>query len=87
MIAVSYIFVGVMPRTIGRQHSVRVALAFAGPLALLQKILGPLAQLLIVIGNAVPPFRLAPEAVQQRIDILDFSETVASAIGSLRDGS
>ena len=41
----------------------------------------------IVIGNAVPPFRLAPEAVQQRIDILDFSETVASAIGSLRDGS
>ena len=57
MIAVSYIFIGVMPRTIGRQHSVRVALRCAGPLALLTSVLGPLAQLLIVIGNAVTPGR------------------------------
>ena len=73
MIAVSYIFVGVMPRTIGRQHSVRVALALAGPLALLQKILGPLAQLLIVIGNAVTPgrgFREGPFASEAELRAL-----------------
>jgi CBS domain containing-hemolysin-like protein len=73
MIAVSYIFVGVMPRTIGRQHSVRVALAFAGPLALLQKVLGPLAQLLIVIGNAVTPgrgFREGPFASEAELRAL-----------------
>jgi CBS domain containing-hemolysin-like protein len=73
MIAVSYIFVGVMPRTIGRQHSLRVALAFAGPLALLQKILGPLAQLLIIVGNAVTPgrgFREGPFASEAELRAL-----------------
>jgi len=73
MIAVSYIFVGVMPRTLGRQHSVRLALAFAGPLALLQKVLGPLAQLLIVIGNMVTPgrgFREGPFASEAELRAL-----------------
>jgi ribose-phosphate pyrophosphokinase len=40
----------------------------------------------IVVGNAVPPFRLSPEAVRQRIDIIDLSDAVAAAIESSRDG-
>jgi CBS domain containing-hemolysin-like protein len=73
MIAVSYIFIGVMPRTIGRQHSVRVALHFAGPLALLTTVLGPLAQLLIAVGNAVTPgrgFREGPFASEAELRAL-----------------
>jgi CBS domain containing-hemolysin-like protein len=73
MIAVSYIFIGVMPRTIGRQHSVRVALACAGPLAVLSSVLGPLAQLLIVVGNAVTPgrgFREGPFASEAELRAL-----------------
>ena len=33
MTVVSYIFWGVAPRTLGRQHAQRVACAFAGPLS------------------------------------------------------
>jgi CBS domain containing-hemolysin-like protein len=73
MIVVSYIFIGVMPRTIGRQHSVQAALAVASPLVALDKVLGPLAQLLIVLGNAVTPgrgFREGPFASEAELRAL-----------------
>ncbi|MBS0522561.1 MAG: ribose-phosphate pyrophosphokinase [Proteobacteria bacterium] len=41
----------------------------------------------IVVGNAVPPFRLNPETAQRRIDFVDLSDAVAAAIASARDGS
>jgi ribose-phosphate pyrophosphokinase len=41
----------------------------------------------IAIGNAVPPFRLSPAAVQQRIHVVDLSDAVAAAVASARDGS
>src|SRR4051812_32469419 len=55
MIVVSYVFWGVAPRTVGRQHSDRVACAAAGPLVFLTTILGPIPRLLIMIGNALTP--------------------------------
>jgi CBS domain containing-hemolysin-like protein len=73
MIVVSYIFIGVMPRTIGRQHSVKAALAVASPLVLLDKVFGPLAQLLIVVGNAITPgrgFREGPFASEAELRAL-----------------
>ena len=73
MIVVSYIFIGVMPRTIGRQHSVRAALAAGSPLIFLQKVFGPLARLLIVVGNAVTPgrgFREGPFASEAELRAL-----------------
>ena len=73
MIVVSYIAVGVAPRTLGRQHSVRVALAAAPILALLDKVFGPLAQLLILLGNAVTPgrgFREGPFASEAELRAL-----------------
>jgi CBS domain containing-hemolysin-like protein len=61
MVVVTYVVVGVGPRTIGRQHPYAVGLAVAGPVQVLGRILGPLSRLLIVIGNAITPGRGFPE--------------------------
>ncbi|MEV4317954.1 hemolysin family protein [Actinocrispum sp. NPDC049592] len=57
MVVVSYVLVGVGPRTLGRQHPYSVGLAAAGPVRVLGYVLGPLSRLLIVIGNAITPGR------------------------------
>jgi CBS domain containing-hemolysin-like protein len=57
MVFVSYVIVGVGPRTIGRQHPNQVALAFAGVVLVLGRIFGPLASVLILLGNALTPGR------------------------------
>jgi CBS domain containing-hemolysin-like protein len=61
MLVVSYVLVGVGPRTIGRQHPYAVGLIAAGPVRLLARLLNPLTRLLIVIGNAITPGRGFPE--------------------------
>jgi CBS domain containing-hemolysin-like protein len=61
MIVVTYVVVGVGPRTIGRQHAYAVGLVVAGPVRVLGRILGPLSRLLIVVGNAITPGRGFPE--------------------------
>lgn len=57
MVVVSYVLVGVGPRTIGRQHPYGVGLAVAGPVALLARVLNPLTRLLIFVGNVITPGR------------------------------
>ncbi|MFF0144965.1 CBS domain containing-hemolysin-like protein [Amycolatopsis sulphurea] len=57
MVVVSYVLIGVGPRTIGRQHPYRVGMIAAGPVRVLGSILGPLSRLLIVLGNAITPGR------------------------------
>ncbi|MCW2747817.1 MAG: hypothetical protein JWP10_959, partial [Nocardioidaceae bacterium] len=42
MVLVSYVAIGVGPRTMGMQHSERVALASAAPVMWLTRLLGPL---------------------------------------------
>lgn len=61
MVVVTYVVVGVGPRTIGRQHPYAVGLLVAGPVRVLGRILGPLSRLLIVVGNAITPGRGFPE--------------------------
>lgn len=57
MTVVSFVVVGVSPRTLGAQHSTKVAL-IAAPIAVwLRRILGPVSRLLVVLGNAVTPGR------------------------------
>ncbi|MDU0312193.1 hemolysin family protein [Phycicoccus sp. M110.8] len=57
MALVSFVIVGVSPRTLGRQHSDTVAL-LASPLIIgLRGILGPVARVLVALGNAVTPGR------------------------------
>ncbi|MER6876659.1 hemolysin family protein, partial [Amycolatopsis sp. NPDC000673] len=57
MVVVSYVIIGVGPRTIGRQHPYRVGTIVAGPVRVLGTVLGPLSRLLIVLGNAITPGR------------------------------
>ena len=57
MSVVSFVIVGVSPRTLGRQHAVSVSLAAAPAVVWMRRIVGPLAQLLVMVGNAVTPGR------------------------------
>ena len=57
MLVIQFVAIGVGPRTVGRLHAQRVALASAGPIVVFTRILGPLPQLLIVVGNIITPGR------------------------------
>ena len=57
MAVVSFVVVGVSPRTLGRQHADRVALLSAPLLVLLRRVLGPVSRLLVLLANAVTPGR------------------------------
>jgi CBS domain containing-hemolysin-like protein len=78
MVVVSFVIVGVAPRTLGRQHATSVALAVAGPLIALTRVLGPVSRLLIVIGNAITPgkgFREGPFANEAELrEMVDLAE-------------
>ncbi len=70
MVLVSYVAVGVSPRTIGRQHPLNTATASAYVLLPLARIMGPIPQLLILIGNALTPgkgFRKGPFASEAEL--------------------
>jgi CBS domain containing-hemolysin-like protein len=57
MALVSFVVVGVSPRTLGRQHSDTVALLASPLITGLRSILGPVARVLVALGNAVTPGR------------------------------
>jgi CBS domain containing-hemolysin-like protein len=85
MLVVSFVVIGVAPRTLGRQHSERVALALSGPLLLTTRVLGPLPQLLILVGNALTPGRgfsegpFASEAeLRELVDLAEASSVIES---------
>ena len=78
MSVVSYVLVGVGPRTLGRQHAYGIALHTAGLVKLLGRVLGPIATLLIVIGNAITPgrgFRDGPFSSEVELrELVDMAE-------------
>ena len=78
MVIASYVVVGVAARTLGRQHAERIAMAAAGPAHFLAIILGPLASLLILLGNALTPgrgYREGPFASQAELrEMVDQAE-------------
>jgi CBS domain containing-hemolysin-like protein len=57
MVVVTFVLVGVSPRTLGRQHSTAIALATAPFVIWMRRLLGPVARLLVTFGNAVTPGR------------------------------
>ena len=70
MVIAAYVIVGVAGSTLGRQHALAVSLAFARTAQILATVLGPLATLLIVLGNAVTPgkgYREGPFASQAEL--------------------
>ena len=83
MAMVSFVVVGVGPRTLGRQYADGVALALAPALATLTRVLYPLARLLVLIGNAITPgtgLRYGPFAseaeLRQLVDIAQESQLI-----------
>ena len=81
MTLVSFVVIGVAPRTLGRQHAQRVALASAGPISWITRVLGPIPRLLIVLGNAITPgrgFRQGPFSTETELrELVDLAEASA----------
>jgi len=81
MLLVSFVVIGVAPRTLGRQHSERVALLSAAPLGAVTRILGPLPAVLIMVGNAITPgrgFREGPFSTETELrELVDLAEASA----------
>lgn len=85
MSVVSFVAIGVGPRTLGRQHSEAIAVASAGPVITLTVLLGPLPKLLIFLGNAVTPGRGFAEGpfaseveVRELVDLAAASSVIES---------
>jgi CBS domain containing-hemolysin-like protein len=78
MTVVSFVFIGVAPRTIGRQQADKVALRGAGIVRALTRIFGPLPTLLILIGNALTPgkgFQQGPFASEAELrDLVEMAQ-------------
>ena len=70
MVLLSFVAVGVSPRTIGRQHPLGTTTLAAYVLVPLGRVLGPLTQALILLGNALTPgkgFRRGPFASEAEL--------------------
>ena len=78
MLVVSFVVIGVAPRTLGRQHADRVAPTAATILTFATRILGPIPQLLILVGNAITPgrgFRSGPFSTETELrELVDLAE-------------
>lgn len=78
MSAVVFVFLGVAPRTVGRQHSGRVAMVMAGPVRLLSIGFGVLTRLMIMLGNAITPgkgYRQGPFSTQAELrELVEIAE-------------
>ncbi len=78
MAVVSFVVVGVGPRTIGRQHAYGVALRTASLTRALRAVFGPLTNLLILLGNALTPgrgFREGPFSSEVELrELVDLAE-------------
>jgi CBS domain containing-hemolysin-like protein len=89
MTVVSYVLVGVAPRTIGRQQAEGVALRGAGLALALTKVFGPLPRLLILLGNALTPgkgFREGPFASEAELrDLVELAQERGVVERSERD--
>ncbi|MEX2289476.1 MAG: hemolysin family protein [Mycobacteriales bacterium] len=89
MTVVSYVFIGVAPRTIGRQQAERVALLGAGVALALTRVFGPLPRLLIAIGNAFTPgkgFREGPFSSEAELrDLVELAQERGVVERSERD--
>lgn len=81
MLVVSFVMIGVAPRTLGRQHADAVATLSAGPLMAAATVLGPLPRLLILVGNAITPgrgFREGPFSTETELrEMVDMAEASA----------
>ena len=75
MLVLSYVVVGVGPRTLGKQHAGAWIIPTSSVVYVLAKVLGPITSLLIAIGNAITPgkgFKSGPFANEAELrDLVD----------------
>jgi len=83
MAVASFVLIGVGPRTLGRQRAEGIALVTSWPVVVLTRLLGPVPQLLIMLGNALTPgrgFREGPFAseveVRELVDLAAASSLI-----------
>jgi len=78
MVVVSFVVIGVGPRTLGRQNAYSIALAAALPLQILSVLLAPISRVLVVLGNALTPgrgFRNGPFASEIELrEVVDMAQ-------------
>ena len=78
MVVVSFVAIGVGPRTVGRQNAYTIALITALPLQTLSVLLLPVSRLLVLIGNALTPgrgFRNGPFASEIELrEVVDMAQ-------------
>ncbi len=78
MTVISYVAMGVGPRTLGRQHAYTIALSMSWLLSALGILLKPVTRLLILIGNALTPgrgYRNGPFATEIELrEVVDLAE-------------
>jgi CBS domain containing-hemolysin-like protein len=78
MVVISFVAIGVGPRTVGRQHAYTISLAAAVPLQAISVLLTPISRLLVVIGNALTPgrgFRNGPFASEIELrEVVDLAQ-------------
>ncbi len=85
MSVVSFVAIGVGPRTLGRQHAERFALLSSLPVVVLTRVLGPVPRVLIAVGNTLTPgrgFKEGPFAseveVRELVDLAAASSLIES---------
>ncbi len=75
MLVLSFVVVGVGPRTLGKQHAGAWIVPASIAAVILSKILGPITKLLIAVGNAITPgrgFKTGPFANEAELrDLVD----------------
>ena len=78
MVVVSFVAIGVGPRTLGRQHAYTIALVAALPLQAISVLLTPISRLLVLVGNALTPgrgFRNGPFASEIELrEVVDLAQ-------------
>ena len=84
MVVVSFVAIGVGPRTLGRQNAYTIALISALPLQAISVLLTPISRLLVLLGNELTPgrgFRNGPFAseieLREVVDLAQQSGVVA----------
>ncbi|MET3963349.1 CBS domain containing-hemolysin-like protein [Marmoricola sp. OAE513] len=85
MLVISFVVIGVGPRTLGRQHAETIALSSAVVIVGLTRVLGPVPQLLIKLGNALTPGKGFSEGpfgseaeLRELVDLAEASSVIES---------
>jgi CBS domain containing-hemolysin-like protein len=78
MVVISFVVIGVGPRTLGRQNAYTIALGAAVPLQAISILLTPISRLLVLMGNALTPgrgFRNGPFASEIELrEVVDLAQ-------------